>query len=551
MRKTKIISTITIYVLTLVLLLSSCSNTNAIEQTELQNNNETTPVTEEIAKQEYLYERELNVIDDKYRNYYEVFVYSYCDSDGDGIGDINGLISKLDYIKDMGFNGIWLMPVMQSNTYHKYDVVDYYSIDKEYGTLDDFKQLVLECHKRDINLIIDLVLNHTSSYNEWFKNAKKEIYDNVPLEERKYYNYYNFVNEEGFTKSGYTQLGFENYYYESVFWDQMPDLNLSNPDVREEIENIAKFWLDIGVDGFRLDAAKEFTSGNTDANIEVLTWFNDYCKSISSDCYIVAEVWDSFTNYTQYYKSGIDSVFDFTLADAGGRVATVLKSKGQANSAMKYCDNLKTIDTTIHAINPDAIDAPFINNHDLGRATGYFSGNERLIKTACGMNLMTSGSTFVYYGEEIGMSGSGRDENKREPMIWSSDSTEMTNGPSAMESQEQLFKPLDEQLDDENSIANYYKRALRIRNENPEIARGKIDIITLGDDDLCAVTKTYDNSVITVIYNLSAEEKTLDLSHSGIPSTEIRGYLTSDYEDVVSLDGNILSIPQYSIIILK
>ena len=114
-------------------------------------------VQPEVATQPivYEYEQELNIIDDNYRNYYEIFVYSFCDSDGDGIGDLNGVIEKLDYVQDMGFNGIWLMPIMPSTTYHKYDVTDYYAIDAKYGSMEDFEKLVEECHKRDIHIIID------------------------------------------------------------------------------------------------------------------------------------------------------------------------------------------------------------------------------------------------------------------------------------------------------------------------------------------------------------------------------------------------------------
>ncbi|MDE6940777.1 MAG: alpha amylase, partial [Lachnospiraceae bacterium] len=119
----------------------------------------------------YEYEQELNIIDDNYRNYYEIFVYSFYDSDGDGIGDLNGVIQKLDYIQEMGFNGIWMMPIMQSPTYHKYDVVDYCSIDEAYGTVEDFQKLVEECHKRDINVVIDFVINHSSSEHQWFADA--------------------------------------------------------------------------------------------------------------------------------------------------------------------------------------------------------------------------------------------------------------------------------------------------------------------------------------------------------------------------------------------
>lgn len=112
-----------------------------------------------------------NVIDDNYRMYYEVFVYSFADSDGDGIGDLNGLTGKLDYIEDLGCNGIWLMPIMPSTTYHKYDVIDYFDIDKQYGTMDDFKKLLEECDKRGIKVIIDFIFNHTSTQNQWFVEA--------------------------------------------------------------------------------------------------------------------------------------------------------------------------------------------------------------------------------------------------------------------------------------------------------------------------------------------------------------------------------------------
>lgn len=123
----------------------------------------------------YKYEQELNIIDDNYRNYYEIFVYSFCDSNGDGIGDLKGVTSKLDYIKDMGFNGIWLMPIMPSTTYHKYDVTDYCAIDPQYGTMDDFDELVAECNKRGIKLILDLVMNHSSAKHPWFTEMRSAL----------------------------------------------------------------------------------------------------------------------------------------------------------------------------------------------------------------------------------------------------------------------------------------------------------------------------------------------------------------------------------------
>ena len=223
---------------------------------------------------------EENVIDDKYRNYYEIFVASFCDSDGDGMGDIQGLISKLDYINDgdpttdddLGYNAIWLMPIHPSASYHKYDVMDYQDIDEAYGTLDDYKQLVEECHKRGIDLIIDLVMNHSSVAHPWFKEAKTYL-QNLPEGQQpnaadcKYVDYYTFTTEQ--VNNKYYPVGSSSYYYDGEFSQMMPDLNLDNPDVRAEFEQIAKFWLDLGTDGFRLDAVKEYYSGDTEHNVDV------------------------------------------------------------------------------------------------------------------------------------------------------------------------------------------------------------------------------------------------------------------------------------------
>ena len=208
----------------------------------------------------------LNVIDDNYRNYYEIFVYSFCDSNGDGIGDIQGLISKLDYLNDgddstdtdLGVNGIWLMPVNPSTSYHKYDVMDYYDIDKAYGTLDDYKQLLKECNDRGIKVILDLVMNHSSNYHPWFKEAGKYLSTLAPGQEPdpaacKYVDYYTFSRTK---ESGayYPVDGTTDWYYNAQFSPNMPDLNLNNENVRKEFEDISKYWLDMGVGGFRLDA---------------------------------------------------------------------------------------------------------------------------------------------------------------------------------------------------------------------------------------------------------------------------------------------------------
>ncbi|MEG2670433.1 MAG: alpha-amylase family glycosyl hydrolase, partial [Oscillospiraceae bacterium] len=263
---------------------------------------------------------------DNYRTFYEVFVYSFCDSNGDGIGDLNGVTSKLDYIQDMGFTGIWLMPIMPSTTYHKYDVIDYESIDSQYGTMADFDNLIAECEKRNINVIIDLVLNHTSTQHKWFLSAKAD-------ENSEYRDYYNFEKEK---PAGGKYYKTDKGFYEAMFWEGMPDLNLANVNLRKELENIMSFWLNKGVSGFRLDAAKEFYSGLPEKNIEVLTWVNDYCKSVKKDCYIVGEVWEDLEICAPYYKSGIDSFFNFSQASASGKIAKTILLDGEENTAQSY-----------------------------------------------------------------------------------------------------------------------------------------------------------------------------------------------------------------------
>lgn len=515
---------------------------------------ETVAVSQE-PKNEYLYEQELNIIDDNYRSYYEVFLYSYCDSDGDGIGDINGLISKLDYIADLGYNGIWLMPIMQSTTYHKYDVVDYYSIDKEYGTIEDFKKLLAECDQRGIKVIMDLVFNHTSTQNTWFKTAT-EYLKNLPegaspsKEDCPYFDYYNFVEGQP-ASSDYHRVGTTDWYYECVFWDQMPDLNLASKAVRNEVEEIASFWLELGVGGFRLDAAKEFYSGQLQKNVEVLEWFNNYVSEVDEDAYIVAEVWESFAVMSRYYESGIGSLFNFPFSQETGKIATTLN--GNANSGKSFGSAMVKVQENFFKYNEKAIDAPFFTNHDTGRATGYFANEPVKTKMAAGMNLMMSGSTFTYYGEEIGMSSTGtKDENKRAPMFWSeADSSGMTKGPGNMDKVPYNFGSVEDQKTDELSIYNYYKRAVRLRNENPEIARGIVATLDdVKDMDICAISKTYNDSKIFILYNISNNEKTITLSKSEHGYSEIRGYLSTDGNPVL-LDGETLTLPAYSIVVLK
>ena len=504
----------------------------------------------------YAYEQELNIPSDNYRNYYEIFVYSFCDSDGNGIGDFNGIISKLDYIQDeMGFNGIWLMPIMPSTTYHKYDVLNYYEVDSEYGTLDDFKKLIEECKKRDIKLIIDLVFNHTSAKHPWFTQAVDYLEtlgegDEPDLKVCPYVGYYHFTKEK-ISSDNYYRAGSSDWYYEGVFWDQMPDLALENQDVRVEIEKIAKYWLDMGIGGFRLDAAKEFYSGENGKNVEVLQWFGDYVRSINPEAYIVGEVWDEFSTITTYYTSGITSFFNFPLAEYDGLIINSVRKLG-IGSASSLGKNIIKMQEAYGTSNPNYIDAPFVSNHDTTRISAMCANHELQMKMAAGLLLTMSGNPFVYYGEEIGMNSSGtKDENKRLPMQWSKDGSGITKAPANSDAVEQKFPTVEEQIEDPLSILNYYKRAVRIRNENPEIARGKSTLIeALTDKNICALERAYKDTKLVLISNINQEAATVDLKKAGYENLKIRGYLTVDGSEI-TLENGVLSMPLYSIVILK
>ncbi len=534
------------------------SDREAMKQTE--------PAAENVLAQDG---RPLQIPDDKYRTYYELFVYSFYDSDGDGIGDLQGVLEKLDYLNDgddttdtdLGINGIWLMPVMPSTTYHKYDTTDYEDIDPQYGTLEDFKELLAACHERGIRVILDLAMNHSSSRHSWFLQAT-EYLKSLPegaepdAAECPYVDYYHFSRE---AQSGYAQVNGTDWYYEARFWDGMPDLNLQSEAVRQEFEQVADFWLDLGVDGFRLDAVKEYVTGSTEDNVEILSWFADYVHGKNSENYLVCECWTDQNTYAQYYKSGVDSMFDFAFADKSGIIANVVNGKA---SAASYAKNLEAEQTLYAQYNADYINAPFYTNHDMGRSTGYYAGENSAAQTKMGnaLNLLMNGNAFLYYGEELGMKGSGKDENKRAPMYWSKDSSAegMCKGPADMEDFQMKFDSLKEQQEDPDSIYNYVKQVIKIRNQNPVIARGTTTYLEQYSGEQCfALTRSIGDSedgTLLLLGNTSAEPVTIDLTGLAVGETPaedltLLGELYTG-EETAERAGAEVTLPSFAILIL-
>lgn len=504
----------------------------------------------------------VEIIDDNYRTYYEIFLSSFYDSNEDGTGDINGLIQKLDYLNDgdpetntdLEVTGIWLMPIMSGASYHKYDVIDYDNIDASFGTIDDFKNLTEQCHHRNIKVIMDFVINHTSNQHPWFQEAVTYLRSLKPEEEPKvedckYVAYYIFVKDKQ-DNPKYHKVEHTNWYYEGVFVGDMPDLNLSSKEVRTEIEQIIDFWFATGVDGFRLDAAKEYYSGSQTKNIEVLTWLNDYVKSQKSDAYLVAEVWDSFGTIASYYESGIDSIFNYAFGGSSGKIALCVNAVGNQSVGYNLATNIKQVQDILSSRNPSYIDASFISNHDNNRAASFVGNEKDKVKLMGGINLMMNGSSFIYYGEEIGMNGTGRDENKRGPMYWlDTDTTGMTQGPMHMEKQAQSFSCVEVQEKDPTSILNYYKQAIRLRNQHPELLRGSIQVMENMDREICAVSKTWNEQTIYVLMNLGKKEKIIEVPNEYSFDRLVGTLTTSEQQPII--DGHKVILPSYAIVILK
>ncbi|MBR6347619.1 MAG: hypothetical protein IKR80_01555 [Spirochaetales bacterium] len=502
--------------------------------------------------------KEAGPVDDACRNYYEIYVGSFFDTDNDGIGDLNGVTAKLDYIKDMGFNGIWLMPVTKGTSYHKYDVEDYYDVDPQFGNLDDMKKLVSEAHARGIDIIIDLVVNHSSSSHPWFKAACEYLVSHGQPG-GPYGEYYNFSQTQ---KQGYQRVPGSAWYYECQFTGTMPDLNLDSPALRSEVESIMRFWLsDVDVDGFRLDAVTSFYTNSTQKSIEFLSFLNTTAKAIKSDCYIVGEAWlGNNTAVREYYASGIDSFFCFPLAMGTGRVADVLKDIRSTPGK-----TLGELMTELDQIYDTGILAPFLSNHDTARIAS-FTGRSQTdkIKMSQGILSLMSGSLFVYYGEEIGMisTSDGADTYKRIAMKWSDKSVYegwcYTTPQGIPVTKDNYYYPgVETQEADPSSILNYYKASLALRNANPEIARGEIRILDQYYSQsgyICIMQRTWNGKTVTIAVNLDREWAHDITLEESLGKLSLSGQLcASSSAETVSYDTKSfkLHLPPYSIAVLR
>lgn len=477
--------------------------------------------------------------------FYEIFVHSFCDSDGDGVGDLNGVTSKLDYLQDLGVDGIWLMPISPSPSYHKYDVTDYKNIDSDYGTLDDFTNLLINAHEKGIKVIIDMVLNHTSNRHPWFTYS----YQQALSGSGQYKDYYNWSTT---AQTGYNKYG--ELYYESRFDTSMPDLNLDNENVREEIKDILKFWLDLGVDGFRLDAVIYYYYGSTNKNIEFLSYLRDCCDSIKDDVYIVGEAWTDNTTIKNYYTSN-NSFFAFGFSDND---QTGFKNAVKMKNGKELSQNISDFTNAVRSNSSGCNPAFFISNHDQDRwARSYYGDYEsQNVKVTASLLLLSPGNPFLYYGEEIGLNGtrgqSNTDANRRLHMIWDSITHQGETDDPQGSTYDQNLQPEDgvnQQIIDKTSLLYHYMKVINLRNKYSELfLNGNVENIVLANNINTCLKFYNDNETIYCLTNTSEYKATIDLSliSSDVTiSDEIRVINEISYIK----DGKLILMPFASVIL--
>ncbi len=496
--------------------------------------------------------------EDKYRNYYQIFVHSFCDSNGDQTGDLQGIISQLDYLNDgdpntgddLGIDGIWLTPIMPSKSYHKYDVENYYDIDPEFGTLETFDELIAECDKRGINVIIDLVLNHISSNHPLYKQAVQEVSEGNLDGAAKYFEIH---KGDYFTQDIPVNVLSDGYVCEANFSPEMPEWNLVSKETREEFKKIAKFWLDRGVAGFRLDACKFYGNKSTDAT-EFLKWFYTTCQEFNPDVYMVGENWTDDSDIEALFESGIDSQFAFKFSTSSGLIIENIMTQTGAGIVSKVMNYEKKM----REHNENQINTLFLSNHDQVRSGNALESKSlEAQKLAAATYMLFPGNPFIYYGEEVGVKAPNttNDAAYRTPMIFDSENLPTIYVNSiGDEAEAPTNGGVKQQIEDENSLLNYYRRIIKIKNQNPELARGQItDIQGFDDRNVGAFYTEYEGSKLLVIHNFNGQmEKELTITDDMIKNAVVRADLVAaDINTHVELKDGKLTIPPSSTVILK
>lgn len=454
--------------------------------------------------------------------YYEIFVRSFADSNNDGIGDFKGIENNVDYLVRLGIEAVWLMPINKSNSYHGYDVVDYYETEEAYGDIDSFKSMLKVLNDAGIRVMMDLVINHTSDKNPWYLN--KTLY-----------------------KDYYAKMSGK---YISSFGGGMIDLNLTNDVVVEELCKIAEYYTNLGVSGFRLDAvlwyftATEYTTVQPGTEYvyagQLINKIKARVRAINPDTFIVGEVWANSTVVSNYYF-GSDSCFDFD-----GQSTLIEAANGSNYSA--YTNRMYNIYSEIRKKYPDFIDSIFATNHDMDRIANQLNNDsdlDRKLSLVPEMLLTLPGNPYIYYGDEIGMRGyrveaenipgygTAYDELRRLPMRF--ENNYQTSWISDLGINEGISYQT--QKNDENSLFNHYCELIRIRKNNPALAFGndfqKIQSKFISSGVNGFVRSYNKNGVkqnVLVLHNLNSDSALINLDFNDI-------IYASNNSDNITLNG--------------
>ncbi|HEX2179672.1 MAG TPA: alpha-amylase family protein [Actinomycetota bacterium] len=510
---------------------------------------------------------------------YELDVETYMDSDGDGVGDFCGLIERMDHLQALGVTCLWMMPFYPTpNRDDGYDISDYYTVDPRYGTLGDFVAFIHAADERGIRVIIDLVVNHTSDQHPWFQDA-------ISSRDSKYRDFYVWSDEPipeaesiifpGLQTGNWTQDRTTGQYYFHRFHDHQPDLNLANPKVREEIMQIMRFWLQLGVAGFRFDAAPfmiETVGVSGRANEPHHDWLRDFTlfvKRRRGDAVLLGEANLPPEEIAQYFGEGHELHLLFNFMQNGALMASL--ATGSAQPLHDYFAALPEVPelcgwvnfARLHdEINMDTLDdemkqkvfeafAPEEDMQIYGRGirrrlAPIFGGDRRRLELLYSLTFSTPGMPMLYYGDEIGMGDNMTLEDRlpaRTPMQWTgSDTGGFSNGepykmirPAASEPFGPKQVNVRDQQHDPGSLLHWMRRLVDVRRHNAAIGYGKVELLDSGFDDVLAHRFVWETNLMVAVHNLSDRARSLNLRRLAEDGAQ---YLEVEFADPTAKPGD-------------
>jgi alpha-amylase len=456
--------------------------------------------------------------------FYELFVRSFQDSDGDGHGDIRGMINRLDYLAELGIGGIWLMPIMEaSDNDHGYAVTDYSQVESTYGSMEDFQEFLDEAHARGIGVIIDFVVNHTSNTHPFFKDSassNRSDYRHWYIWEREYPGRFKVpdCNQDAFIPAA-------SGYYFAGFWETMPDLNYRNPSVKNYMYDHFRLWLNLGIDGYRFDAVHHLIENGKNKpldqpeSFEIFQGFRDILNSYDNKFLVCENSAPQYLGSDQFNSGFAFGINHYILNEIQQRNASNL-----ASSIQGFASQIKN----------DAMYSWILSNHDWfagQRPFRTFGGDEKKVKAAASILLTAPGIPFIYYGEEIGMTSerdSERDYSLRTPMQWDTTSNAgfTTETPYRKLNSNWATYNLELEREDEASIFNHYKKLISIRNANPGLALADFKYLyNTRNRDVYSVIRRYGDETYIVLVNLAEEPSSCSIKVQGASFADL---LTGD-----------------------